>query len=267
MFRSVFSKTFYDKRWFLFGWMLGAVGLFAFTAAFFPAFRDSGLDQIMKTIPPAMKSMLGNMAEMNTFAGYVGSAVFGLRAQLLFIPLAIILGLSLGVGEEARGKLYQLFAQPVSRASVAWQKYLAGLVIVTLIVGLGVASVGVTAALLGETVPYVLLGKICAMAVLFTAALFSVTYCLGIAFGRRSIALIIPIIWVLFSILSDALSGQVDWLRPVDYASLLHYFHTTDLVHQAINFKHIGALSAATVLPLLVALVVFQNRDLHEEVA
>lgn len=265
MFRSVFSKTLYDKRWFTFGWVLGAIGLFAFTTAFFPSLRDSGVDQIMKAIPPAMKNMVGNMAEMNTFAGYVGSAVFGLRAQMLFIPLAIILGVSLGVSEESKGKLYQLLAQPVSRVHIAWQKFAAGVVIITTIISLGVASVWAVAPMIHEAIPTTLLVKIGLLSILFTTALFSVTYSLGVAFGRKTLALTLPVFWVLFSIVCDAFSGQIEWMKYPDYASILHYFHTFDLVRQALNLRHVAVLGAVAVIPFFLSLILFKQRNLREE--
>jgi ABC-2 type transport system permease protein len=267
MFRSVFLKTVYDKRWFVFGWSLGVMAMLGFTAAFFPTFRDSGLDEIMKTIPPALKSMLGEMSEYGNFPGYVASAVYGLRAQMLFIPLAIILGYSLGVSDEASARLYQLLAQPISRRRVLLEKYAAGLVVLAVIVVLCALAVGTVAVFLNEPVPVELLSKISAMTMMFATAIYTLTYGLGKAFGRKSIALFVPLIWVMFSILSDAFSSQVDWLQGADYVSVLRYYSTSDLLHDPIDVINVAVLGGASLVVILAALIGFPARDLHEEVS
>mgnify|MGYP001001714755 CR=1 FL=1 len=264
MFANVFLKTIYEKRWFIFGWGLGAIGLLALTAAFFPTFRDSGLDKVMGSIPPALKNMMGELAEYTTFPGYVASAVFGLRAQMLFVPLAIILGISLGISEEANGRIYQLLAQPISRRSVLIQKFFAGLTISALVVAVSVVAVGAVAVLVNEPIPYELLGKIALMTTLFTWAVFSVTFGLGKAFGRKSIALFVPLVWVMFSVLSDAFSAQVDWLKNADYASLFRYYRTSALVHNPLDWTHIAVLIGIAIIPVLCALILFARRDLRE---
>lgn len=264
VFKSVFTKTLYDKRWFIVGWSLGVVGLLGFTAAFFPTFKDSGFDQLFQSIPTALKNMMGELADYGTFEGYTGSAVFGLRAQMLFVPLAIILGFSLGVSEEANRKMYQLLAQPISRQNVVLQKYIAGLVAITFICLVGSASVGMVAALIGEQVIYELLTKIFIMSTLFTSAIFSVTYGVGKMFGRKNITLMVPVIWVMFSIVSDAFSSQTDWLRQADFASVMHYFRTSELVHHAIEPTHMIVLGSIMVASIIVALITFPNRDLRE---
>ena len=267
MFRSVFLKTLFDRRWFMFGWSLGVMAMLGFTAAFFPTFRDSGLDEIMKTIPPALKSMLGEMSEYGNFPGYVASAVYGLRAQMLFIPLAIILGYSLGVSDEANGRLYQLLAQPISRRRVLLEKYAAGLVVMAVIITLCALAVGTVAVVLNESVPTELLAKISAMTMLFSTAIYTLTYGLGKAFGRKSVALFVPLVWVMFSVLSDAFSSQVDWMKNADYLSVLRYYNTGDLLHDPIDMMNVAALGGASLLVILVALIAFPARDLHEEVS
>ena len=265
MFSNVFLKTLYDKRWFLFGWGIGVMAMIGFTAAFFPTFRDSGLEKVLANIPPALKSMMGEMAEYTSFPGYVASAVFGLRAQLLFFPLAIILGLSLGISEESNKRIYQLLAQPISRLSVVIQKYLAGLFIIAIITILAAGAVAIVAPLVEESIPLDLLVKIVALTMLFAGAVFSVTFGLGMASGRKALALFVPLVWVMFSVLSDAFSSQVDWMKNVDYASLLRYYHTTDLIHNPIDTLHVAVLVGLMIIPVLLALIFFPNRDLHEE--
>ncbi len=265
MFSNLFMKTLYDKRWFLLGWMFGATALLALTAAFFPTIKESGIDQLFKSIPPAMKNMIGEVSDYSTFPGYLGSAVFGLRAQMLFVPMAIILGYGLSVTEEASGKLYQLLAQPISRRRVLLEKFIAGLFIQAVVIAVAVISTVVVGVIIDEQIPQEMLMRVYIMSTLFTWAVYAVTYGLGMITGRKSIALMLPLAWVMFSILSDAFSAQIDWLKDADYASILHYYRTSELIHNDINWANAVTLGILILAPILLALLVFPNRDLRED--
>lgn len=265
MLSNVFMKTLYDKRLFLLGWSLGVIALLALTAAFFPSMQSAALDQLFKAIPPSMKTMIGDLSDYSTFPGYLGSAVFGLRAQMLFVPMAIILGYSLSVTEESGGKLYQLLAQPISRLRVLLEKFFAGLFISAVVIAVSILSIVVVSLLINEPVPQEMLMRVYVMSVLFTWAVFALTYALGKATGRKSIALMIPVVWVMFSLLVDAFASQIEWLKNTEYASLFHYYRTAELVHNDINWANALTLVVVTVLPILIALLVFPNRDLRED--
>lgn len=265
MFRNIFLKTLYDRRWFVVGWGAGVMAMFAFTAAFFPTFRDSGLGEVMKAVPPALQSLMGDLANYMTFEGYIGSAVFGLRAQMILVPLALILGILLGVSDEGTGRLHQLLAQPLSRRRIVLSKYFAGIVITGIISLLSIVSVGLVAPFVGEQVPYDLLGKIGLMTFLFTSAVFALTYGLGKAFGRRSLAVAIPIVWTIGSMLVDAFSSQADWMKNIEHLSLLRYYQTSSLSGNPIDPWHVAILLGVILIPLVIALILFPRRDIREE--
>ncbi len=265
MFDSILTKTLYDKRNFLLGWLIGAVALLALTAAFFPTIKNSNINQLFKSIPPALQNMVGNVNDYNTFKGYVGTAVFGLRAQMIFIPLAIILGISLGHAPEASGKLYQLLAQPVSRRRVAVQQWLAGMVIILTIVAVVTASMVLVAAAIHEPVPWGVLARLGIMSFLFTFMVFSITYGLGIGFGRKSLAISLPVAWVIASFLIDSLAPELNWVRHLESASMLTYYHTSSLIHGTINTWHVVVTAAVSGVSLITGMIFFTSRDLREE--
>lgn len=263
MFKSLLLKTLYDKRWFLVGWAIGSIALLALTAAFYPVIADS-IGNLLQTIPPALSSLVGEAGAYDTYEGYLGSAVFGIRAEMVFVPLAIILALSLSVNEELSRKLYQLLAQPVSRLSIVLQKWFGGVCIIAVIMALVYGSLIVTSLVVGEAVPYMALAKMTLMSGIFTVALFSLTLSLAFAFGRRGIAIIVPIVWVMGSLLLDSFSAQIDWLKNVDWLSLHQYYNTATLSSNAIDVVSVAVLGGVTVIPLFMALVAFQLRDIRE---
>jgi len=67
------------------------------------------------------------------------------------------------------------------------------------------------------------------------------------------------------SLLVDAFKLQIDWLKDLEWVSLLSYYKTADLVHDDINLNHVVVLGCIALISLIVALIAFQNRDIHEE--
>lgn len=263
MFTSLTLKTLYDKRWFFVGWTGGTVTLLALTAAFYPAIADS-IGDLLSSIPPALASIVGDSSAYNTYVGYIGSAVYGSRAEMVFVPLAVILGLSLSVNEELSGRMYQLLAQPVSRKKIILQKWLAGFWLIAAVMVITLVSMVVVSLAIGETVPYGELAKISLMSGLFTFMVFSLTFGVGIAFGRRSIAIIVPVVWVMGSLLLDSFATQVDWLKEVDWLSVHQYYSTSALVNEPIALEDVLVLSGISVASFMLAVVLFQRRDIRE---
>lgn len=263
MFSSLITKTLYDKRWFVLGWGIGSIALFALTAAFYPLVADT-IDDLLKSIPPSLTSIMGEAGAYSTYPGYLASAVFGIRAEMLFAPMAIILALSLSLNEELSGRMYQLLAQPISRRSIALQKWVAGIICVGVIILVTILALITTSAAIGESVPYELLAEIGVMSFLFTAAIFSLTFGLAIAFGRRSIAIILPVVWVMGSLLLDSLSAQVSVLREIDWLSILRYYDTGSLVANTIRLQDVAVLVAISGVGVLLAVTLFDLRDIRE---
>jgi ABC-2 type transport system permease protein len=263
MFGSVFSKSLYDKRWFFMGWALGSIALLTLTTGFYPVIADS-IGTLLDTIPPALSSIVGEAGAYSTYSGYIGSAVFGIRAEMLFVPLAIILGLGLSVNEELSRRLYQLLAQPLSRRRIAIERWLGGVVVIAGIMLLIYASLVITSLLVGEDVPYEVLARIVGMGTLFTIAIFSLTYGLGVAFGRRGLAIIIPVVWVMGSLLLDSFGAQVEWLKHLDWLSVHYYYDSAILVKNSVQVEDIIVLGGISILSLITALLLFNGRDIRE---
>lgn len=263
MFKSLLTKTLFDKRWFLFGWALGAVMLFVLTAAFYPLVAES-IGDLMKSIPPALSSIVGETGAYASYPGYLASAVFGIRAEMLFVPLGIILGLGLGVNEELSRRMYQLLAQPLSRRAIVLQKWLAGALIIFAIIAAVFVSIVTTSILIGEGGQYELMVEIAFMSLLLTLAVFSLSFGVGMATGSRSLAIVVPVVWVMASLLLDSLGAQIDWIKAFDWLSLMKYYDTGSLVKESLQAVDIVVLAGVSLISLGSALVAFPGRDIKE---
>jgi ABC-2 type transport system permease protein len=136
MLRSVFSKTIWERRWGIFGWVLGGLALTGFLVALYPVVRDSaGLTELVEQLPEEMLSLMGiDPAFLTTGFGYLQAQMYTLMAPLLILILAIGFGASATAGEEEHGTADLLLATPTSRRRVVLDKTTAMLVITTIVV-------------------------------------------------------------------------------------------------------------------------------------
>ena len=88
MFKNLFLKTLYEKRWMMVGWSVGVVALVMMTVTLFPTFKESlsGLENV----PDSLKSIIGDAAAYSTIKGYVNLQVFQ-QLPFMTIILSVIL--------------------------------------------------------------------------------------------------------------------------------------------------------------------------------
>jgi len=267
MFSNLFSKTLYDKKNFVIGWSLGMIAMIGLTLAFFPSLsKGNGYEQLLSSIPKQFQSLLGDLGAYRTAAGYLGSAVFELRVPLIALPMAIILGINLSVGEEAAGQLYQLLAQPISRGSVVLQKWFALLVCMVVIHAAGLIGIEGVLLAINRTIPLGIILNQLLMSTLLCVAIGSVAMAIGFGSGRKGLSTAVASLIVFGSYLVTSFATQVSWLKWADYASLFRYYHPSIVVKQGLNMQHISVLSVVAFVALMVGILAFNRRDVGTEV-
>ena len=96
MFRNIYLKTLYEKRWGTLWWTLGGFAMSLLTVAFYPVLRDT-LGKSLQEVPEEMRALLGDASVYKTITGFVDLQVFD-QMNLLPIILAVILGTGLIAG-------------------------------------------------------------------------------------------------------------------------------------------------------------------------
>jgi ABC-2 type transport system permease protein len=260
MFKSLFYKTLYDKRWFIVGWGVGSAAMVALTVAFYPTIKDQVVE-LFKNIPPQLQSLVGDTESYKTVTGYIGSGIFELRVPLITIAMAIILGINIGVGEESSGKLDQLLAQPLSRSRIILEKWLAQIAIVGVVhLAILVALFGIVAAI-GESFTITAVVSATFISFLLTSAVASLVMAIGFISGRKGFSILISSVIAFGSYILTSLASQIDWLKYADYLSLFHYYHPAQVVKNGFNIGHVIVLSAIIVLSYAAAIFIFNRRD------
>ena len=265
MFGSVFAKTLYDKRWFMVGWALGLAAMFGVIASFYTSMDLSEVGDMLKNVPKGVETLIGEMAAYGTVPGYIGNAIFGIRFEMLVVPMAIILALSLSVSEERSRKLYQLLAQPVSRRSIMMQKWLAGLLILAVVMAVASATTAGVLEAFNLEVPYDVLLRETGMGYLFIAALFSLALGLGFACGSRTIPIVAVVGLVVSGYIIKGFALQVEWMEPFKDLSIFTYYSAAELVKQAARWQDVAVLASIGLVGLVAMQLRFPYRDIREE--
>lgn len=234
-------------------------------ASFFPAMRpEGGMDALLANMPSAFQGLIGNLSDLREFDTYIASQLFDIRVPLIAGIMAIILGLGLSTREEETGELRTLLSLPISRSKLYWQKWF----VITLVMGLmsSALAIGVYVVMpfiedssiaIGDMVGLV------GMTWLIMLSFAAITYGVGMATGKRSVASFISIMAIIGSFLLSTFAVAVDWLQDYEYLSLLHYFPATELVINGVNWWDVAVLCLVSLLFLLIGWLCFRRRDIQ----
>ena len=261
---TVFTKTLYDRRWFMIGWTLGFVGFSALMASFYPAMhQDGALDALVENMPPAFEGLIGDLANLKTFELYLASQLFDIRLPLVAGIMAIILGQSLSTSEEDRGELRTMLSLPISRGKLLIQKWLA-LVVVTgiTVVGLG-AGIYMTAPFIaGGTLGADVFLRLAFMTWLLMVTYGTIAFSVGMLSGSKGLATLVSILVIIGSFILSTFAPAVEWLEKVEKLSLVYYFPATNVVNYGIALRNVAVLGGITIVLLIIAFLLFRRRDI-----
>ena len=191
MLRNVALKTLRETRRALLWWSAGIVGMVALMVSVYPSVRDNpSLEQLIDDYPEAMKGFIsfGGELDYTSAAGYLGAELYSFMVPLLLIVAAVGAGARAIAGEEERGTLDLLLANPISRRRLVLEKLAAlvaeigvlGLVLwLSLLVGTQALAMEVGAASLAAAT---------AGAALLALGYGSIALLVGAATGRRAVA-------------------------------------------------------------------------------
>lgn len=263
MIRSLYQKTIYDKRWFIFGWFIGLAFVSFLMSIFYPAMHQEGaLDALVAQMPPALQGMIGDLSNLREFSTYLASQLFDIRLGILGGVMVIILGLGLSVAEEEKGELRTLASLPISRVQIVLQKFLAMMTIIALVLLGMVPGIMIGQFLIDERLAADVLVRLLTMNWLLLIALGGIVFAAGMISGKRSVAMTTGIVVVAGGFILSTFSQAVDWLQPYEPISLLHYFPSVDIATTGIEMRDVIVLSTVALVSLVLAVLRFRTRDI-----
>lgn len=261
MLRSVFGKTLWDQRRSLLGWTVAVAAIGVLYAAFWPLMVSPEMKAALEAFPPALLEALG-YDDITTAAGYVGSTTFGLLGPALIVVFAAATGGSAIAGEEESGRLDLTLAHPVSRWSVALQRFAA------IVVGMLLVGVVLAVALIAISGPAQLddIGTVNLAAGSLHLAVFGIFFGalalgVGAATGKRSLVYAAVALVAIGGFLANNLAPMVDeiaWLRDV---SPFHFYSGGEPLRNGLQAGDLGVLALASAVLVAVGGLVFDRRD------
>ena len=263
MLHSLFAKTLYDARRGLVGWALGLLATVAMIVAMYPTVRTGSYRRSVQEAPEALLRAFGmdRGIDIVSGAGYLDGYLFGFMLPMLLLVFAIGAGASAVAGEEERGTLDLLVANPISRTRVLADKF-AALTVMAVLLGL-VVLVGVLAGgpLVGLRVGVAGLVAAVASHTLLAVLFGGLTLAVGAATGSRGLATGVGAAAVVAAYLVHSLAPLTEALKPLQRLSPIWWATGNDPLQHGLG---VGLLLLVAVLGAVLAVGgrLFSRRDL-----
>lgn len=258
---AVLRWVLHQQRRSLLGWMVAVAVVAAMYASTYDLVAADEMAALIDNMPEAMVAALG-YDQLGSPAGYLQATVYGLLGPALLLVFGIGHAARTVAGLEEEGALELELSAAISRRQVLAERYLALLVqlaVLALVVSAVVVALVVPQ---GADVPAEGLAAGGVGLLLVAAAHASVTFGLGAATGRRTLAVAGGAGLAVLGYVSDAIAALVDGGRWLELASPWSWYLGADPLVDGFDLPGLVALAALTLLAAVAAHITFVRRDL-----
>lgn len=260
---SVFKWTLWQRRWSVFWWSLGIVGLVVLTLAFYPTIHNQAA-QLNKSFGSLNSSTLALFGGTDFFSpvGYLNSQLIYLMLPLLLIILGVGMGSSLIGREEAGGTIQLLLARRLSRSQLLMAKALAGAFILFLVTFVGsMVTIGMAKAV-DIGIPLANIAAACFACYMLVLTFSAAAFLLASTGRGRAAALGITVVYALGGYIISSLAATVHWLHGASIIFPYHYYYSADILGSTFRWSSIVFFAIFTAVCVLLSWLSFRRRDL-----
>ena len=264
MLRSVFAKVVHDQWRLVLGWGVFAAIWPAMYVGLYPSIEAMGsLQQMMDKLPPAIREFFAS-SELNigTPEGFLNLELFTFIAPLLVLAYTVVVAGGATAGEEERGTLDLLLANPIPRWRVVVEKAAAFGVGTIVIVAFMWAGAAAAATAVGIDLDLGRLAEALVSVLLLGLALGGLALALGAMTGRRWLSSGVSLMVVIAGFFLNGLGALIDWLDPWRPLSPFYHYIANDPLSNGLDPGSALVLVAWAVVGLIVAVIAFERRDL-----
>jgi ABC-2 type transport system permease protein len=264
MLSSVFGKTIWDRRRGFVWWSIGIIAITGVTVSFWPTLqRDSdALMELLQGLPEGMLNLFGASEAIDflTGPGFVNSRVYASVGSFIAIFFAISMGTAAIAGEEDKGTMDLLLANPIPRHRVVLQTFGAQAVLTTVLASLVAVLLLFTDPLLDVGLP---VGGVIAAStgmVLLALSFGSLALMIGALTGKRGLTVGVASGATIATFFINGLAPLVDSIEWTQ--KLTPFYWLLDHNPLANGFRwQLLVLVAAIVIFLSIAVWGFRRRD------
>jgi len=260
---SVWSKTLFDRRRAIVWWGLGFVLLATVVTALYPSIKNSPeLDRLVERLPAGFRALIGERS-LTSPVGYVQSRLFQLIVPLLFLVLAIGQGGDAIAGEERRNTMDLLLANPISRARVVGEKFLALCIQMVILDSVLFVTLWIAFQVFGVAIGVGLLAAALLNVLLFGLAFGAGALAVGGTTGHRGAALGVAAAVAAAAYVWETIAAVVPELTSYAWISPFHHYVASDPLARGFDVAVVVSFASASLVLLAVAIVAFARRDVH----
>lgn len=261
---TIYRRTMRPQLRSLIGWGIALVLIVLVSLASYPALREQAaeLQQLLDNMPPAMQAFLGDLSDVTSGPGFIRGRIFALVLPLLLIIYAVGRSADAIAGEEERGALDLQLAHPNTRRGLLLQKALAiatGTTLLTLPVFLMLLVANPILDLGLDAGRLILTTKIL---IVHTFAVAAIALAVGASTGRRAWAVSSAILVAAAGYIIEGLGNVSDAVEPFQVLSTFHHYGGGATLTTQSFWPGALVLTGATIAALVVALVLFERRDI-----
>jgi len=263
---EVVAETLRERRRSLVWWTLGIVALVGLNIAFYPSISgDTSLSDYGESLPEGLRALFaGGELDIASPAGYLNSQIYALMGPLLLLVFSIGAGGGAVAGEEERGTLDLLLAQPLRRRDYVVQRFASLGVLVA-----ALATVLLVTVALGSLVVDLSISFDKLVAATGSVALLAVFYgTLALAVGAsapgRGRAIAVAAVLAIAAWVFDGLAQTVGSLDPWRVLSPYYQALGQNPLREGVPWGGWALLTAGTLLLVAGAAVGLERRDVRQ---
>jgi ABC-2 type transport system permease protein len=263
MLNNLFWKTLRDQRWAMLGWAVGLVLLALYLAYIYPFVNQAAeMMKVLEKLPPVVKNLIGKNQFMATPEGFFNLQPFSILLPLLFIIFAIARGSDATAGEEERGTLDLLLANPLPRRRLVIEKSLAhGSALFMFSIVFWLAMAGCTR-LFGIVLNPGRLAAVIFSCWLLGAAFYALALACGCWKGKKKFSIGVSGGLAMITFLVNAYAPMVESLRPWRILSPFYFYNGNSVLANGLIPAHALVLAGLAAFFFCAAVFAFSRRDL-----
>lgn len=265
MLGSVLGKLLHDQwRGLAIGTVLAGL-LSGFYVSLYPSI--GGLEEMramLDAMPPELRALFSaDGADLSTAAGYLNIELFAFMLPLIVMGTTVMGGAGATAGEEERGTLELLLANPVRRWAVVIQKA-AGTAIVAAVLCAGVwVALAATAVAMDIDLALDRTAAALVSVWLLSCANGGVALLVGALTGSRGLAIGLGVGAAVAGFFVNALAPLSDTIEPLRPLSPHYHYIGYDPLSHGLDPAHAAVLVVLALVLVVAAAVAFERRDLR----